>query len=156
MPEVGDIAPEITLPDQSGSPVSLSGLLAQNKSVVLYFYPKADTPGCTTESCSFRDSVPVYAEADAIIVGISPDKPSAQQKFATKFDLPFTLFADADHAACEAYGVWVEKSMYGKKYMGVERTTFVIRPDGKISHIFRKVKIDGHATEVLNAVKVDA
>ena len=153
MPEVGDIAPEIALPDQSGNLVQLSDLLKEGKTVVLYFYPKADTPGCTTESCSFRDNTTVFADANAIIVGISPDKPSAQAKFATKFSLPFILFADADHAICEAYGVWVEKSMYGKKYMGVDRSTFVIRPDGKISHIFRKVKIDGHTEQVLEAIR---
>ncbi len=153
MPEVGDISPEIALPDQSGNPVLLSDLLKEGKTVVLYFYPKADTPGCTTESCSFRDNTAVFADANATIVGISPDKPTAQAKFATKFSLPFTLFADADHAVCEAYGVWVEKSMYGKKYMGVDRSTFVIRPDGKISHVFRKVKIDGHTEQVLEAVR---
>lgn len=152
MPEVGDAAPEIALPDQTGKIVTLSDLLADKKTVVLYFYPKADTPGCTVESCSFRDASPDFAAANAVIVGISPDKPSAQQKFATKFGLPFTLFADADHIACESYGVWAEKSMYGKKYMGVERTTFVIGPDGKITHIFRKVKIEGHSAEVLAAV----
>ena len=151
MPEVGDIAPEISLPDQTGKPVTLSSL--RGKTVVLYFYPKADTPGCTVESCSFRDSTPDFAAADAVIVGISPDKPSAQKKFATKFDLPFTLFADADHTACETYGVWVEKSMYGRQYMGVERTTFVIDKAGQITHVFRKVKIEGHSEEVLSAVK---
>jgi len=151
MPEVGNIAPEISLPDQAGKMTTLSSL--RGKTVVLYFYPKADTPGCTIESCSFRDSAPTFAASDAVIVGISPDTPKAQQKFATKFDLPFTLFADADHSACEAYGVWVEKSMYGKKYMGVERTTFVIDPTGTITHIFRKVKIEGHSDEVLAAVK---
>ncbi len=150
MSEVGDIAPEISLPDQTGKMTTLSSM--RGKTVVLYFYPKADTPGCTVESCSFRDATPAFAAADAIVVGISPDTPKAQLKFASKFELPFTLFADADHSACEAYGVWVEKSMYGKKYMGVERTTFVINPSGTISHIFRKVKIEGHSDEVMAAV----
>lgn len=151
MNEVGDIAPEISLPDQTGEVVTLSS--QRGKNVVLFFYPKADTPGCTVESCSFRDSTPLFAAADAVIMGISPDKSTAQKKFATKFELPFTLFADAEHKSCEDYGVWVEKSMYGKKYMGVERTTFVIGKDGVITHIFRKVKIEGHSEEVLAAVK---
>ena len=151
MLQVGDAAPEIALPDQNGNPVTLSSY--RGKNVVLYFYPKADTPGCTTESCAFRDAAPVYAEIDAVILGISPDKSSAQLKFANKYELPFTLFADAEHKTAEDYGVWVEKSMYGKKYMGIERTTFIIDKEGKIARIFPKVKIAGHAEEVLEAVK---
>ena len=119
------------------------------KTVVLYFYPKADTPGCTTESCEFRDHSAAFAAKDAVIVGISPDTEKAQTKFKNKFTLPFTLLADAESKGAEAYGVWVEKSMYGKTYMGVARTTFVIGPDGKITHIFEKVKPAGHAEEVL-------
>ncbi len=151
MPQIGEKAPEIVLPDQNGQTVTLSSY--QGKVVVLYFYPKADTPGCTTESCAFRDAAPIYADVNAVIIGISPDKSSAQLKFANKYELPFTLFADADHAVAETYGVWVEKSMYGKKYMGIDRTTFVIDREGNIAKIFPKVKIAGHAEEVLAAVK---
>jgi len=120
---------------------------------VLFFYPKADTPGCTTEACSFRDAKSDYDGADTVLLGISPDPVKAQFKFAAKFDLPMQLLADVDHAAIDAYGVWVEKSMYGKKYMGVDRTTFVIQPDGTIGHIFHKVKVQDHAAEVLRAIK---
>ena len=151
MPEVGDIAPEITLPDQNGKPVVLSEL--RGKTVALFFYPKADTPGCTVEACAFRDAQKSFDGADIVILGISPDTDKAQLKFAEKFDLPYRLLADAQHTAAEAYGVWVEKSMYGRKYMGVDRTTFVIGPDGKLTHIFRKVKVDDHANEVLQAIQ---
>ena len=120
--------------------------------VVLYFYPKADTPGCTKESCEFRDTSKKFTKANTVIVGISPDPTKAQAKFKEKFDLPFVLLADVDHKACEDYDVWKEKSMYGKKYMGVERTTFVIDPKGEIKKIFPKVKVDGHAEEVLAAI----
>ena len=120
--------------------------------MVLYFYPKADTPGCTKEACSFKDNSPKFGAANTVIVGVSPDQSDAQAKFKSKFDLPFTLLADADHAAAEAYGVWKEKNMYGKKYMGVDRTTFVIDPSGKIKKIFPKVKVEGHAQEVLDAI----
>jgi peroxiredoxin Q/BCP len=146
----GDAAPEIALDDDGGKPVKLSGF--RGKTVVLYFYPKADTPGCTKESCEFRDTTKKFAKRDAVIVGISPDKAGAQAKFKQKFDLPFALLADVDHKAAEAYGVWKEKSMYGKKYMGIERSTFVIGPDGKIQKIFHKVKPEGHAEEVLAAL----
>jgi peroxiredoxin Q/BCP len=147
----GDPAPPISLPTDSGAPFELSSL--KGKSVVLYFYPKADTPGCTTEACAFRDKTDTFTDADAVIVGVSPDTSQAQAKFKNKFSLPFTLLADSDHKAAEEYGVWKEKSMYGKKYMGVERTTFVIDKDGTIKKIFPKVKIDGHVSEVLAAVK---
>ncbi|MEO7143315.1 MAG: thioredoxin-dependent thiol peroxidase [Bryobacteraceae bacterium] len=147
---VGGPAPEIALQDDAGTPVKLSGF--RGKTVVLYFYPKADTPGCTKESCEFRDAVKQFGRRDAVILGISPDAPSAQAKFKTKYDLPFTLLADVDHRAADAYGVWKEKSMYGKTYMGIERSTFVIGPDGKIRKIFRKVKPEGHAAEVLAAL----
>ena len=150
MPEVGDIAPEINLPDQNGAPVVLSEL--RGKTVALFFYPKADTPGCTMEACAFRDAQKSFDGANAVILGISPDASKAQLKFAEKFDLPYRLLADSEHATAEAYGVWVEKSMYGKKYMGVDRTTFVIGPDGKLTYIFRKVKPEGHADEVLAAI----
>jgi peroxiredoxin Q/BCP len=146
----GDTAPEIALDTDSGAPFTLSSL--KGKNVVLYFYPKADTPGCTKESCEFRDTSKKFTKANTVIVGISPDPTKAQAKFKEKFDLPFVLLADVDHKACEDYDVWKEKSMYGKKYMGVERTTFVIDPKGKIKKIFPKVKVDGHAEEVLAAI----
>ncbi|HEU0124095.1 MAG TPA: thioredoxin-dependent thiol peroxidase [Bryobacteraceae bacterium] len=148
--KVGSKAPELKLTDEAGNAFKLSSL--KGKTVVLYFYPKADTPGCTTESCEFRDHAPAFAAKDAVIIGISPDTEKAQTKFKGKFTLPFTLLADVDHAGAEAYGVWVEKSMYGRTYMGVARTTFVIGPDGKIKHIFEKVKPAGHAEEVLAAI----
>ena len=120
--------------------------------MVLYFYPKADTPGCTTEACEFRDFSKEFAKKDAVIVGISPDAVKSQAKFKGKFDLPFTLLADVDRAAAEAYGVYKEKNMYGKKVMGIERTTFVIGASGKIEKIFPKVKAAGHAELVLAAL----
>jgi peroxiredoxin Q/BCP len=147
----GDLAPEIHVPDETGADFQLSAL--RGKTVVLYFYPKADTPGCTKESCEFRDSSKKFAKKDTVIVGVSPDKSAAQSKFKAKFDLPFTLLADTDHAAAESYSVWKEKSMYGKKYMGIERTTFLIGPDGKIRRIFHKVKPEGHAEEVFEALE---
>ena len=146
----GDSAPEISLPTDSGQPFTLSSL--KGKNVVLYFYPKADTPGCTKEACSFRDTSPKFSAANTVIVGVSPDAAKSQAKFKEKFNLPFSLLADADHVTAETYGVWKEKSMYGKKYMGVDRTTFVIAPDGKIKKIFPKVKVDGHVEEVMAAI----
>ena len=146
----GDQAPEISLDTDSGEHFDLSSL--RGKNVVLYFYPKADTPGCTKESCEFRDTSPRLTLANTVIVGVSPDTTKAQAKFKQKFDLPFTLLADTEHAAAETYGVWKEKSMYSKKYMGIERTTFVIDAAGKIKKIFPKVKVEGHAEEVLAAL----
>jgi len=125
---------------------------AKGQRVVLFFFPKADTPGCTTEACEFRDARKTFAKRNAAIVGISPDKPAAHAKFATKYSLPYALVADPDHAIAEAYGVWKEKSMYGRKYMGIERTTFLIDEKGKIAKIFAKVKPAGHAAEVLEAL----
>lgn len=151
MPEVGELAPEINLPDQNRNPVSLSEL--RGKTVALFFYPKADTPGCTVEACAFRDAQKSFEGANIVVLGISPDTSRAQLKFAEKFDLPYRLLADTEHTVAEAYGVWIEKSMYGKKYMGVDRTTFVIGPDGKLSHIFRKVKVEDHANEVFQAIQ---
>lgn len=148
--QVGDAAPDIHLHTDSGQDFTLSSL--KGKTVVLFFYPKADTPGCTKEACSFRDAEPSFAKANTVILGISPDAAKDQAKFKTKFGLPYTLLADQDHAVAEAYGVWKEKSMYGKKYMGVDRTTFVIDPDGKIARVFHKVKPEGHAEEVLQAL----
>lgn len=146
----GDPAPDLNLQTDSDQPFRLSALHGQN--VVLYFYPKADTPGCTKEACAFRDASPDLSHANAVVVGVSPDAPKAQAKFKTKFGLPFTLLTDTDHHAAEQYGVWKEKSMYGKKYMGIERTTFVIGPEGKIKKIFPKVSVEGHAQEVLAAL----
>ncbi|MBX9601258.1 MAG: thioredoxin-dependent thiol peroxidase [Bryobacteraceae bacterium] len=146
----GDRAPEVFLQDDAGGEFRLSA--HAGRTVVLYFYPKSDTPGCTTEACEFRDEAGAFVKKGAVIVGISPDKVSAQAKFKTKYGLPFQLLADENHQAADAYGVWKEKSMYGKKYMGVERTTFVIGPDGRIARIFGKVKPKGHAAEVLSAV----
>jgi thioredoxin-dependent peroxiredoxin len=146
----GDKAPNISLDTDAGEPFTLSSL--KGKNVVLYFYPKADTPGCTKEACAFRDNSKKFTKADTVIVGVSPDTSKAQLKFKEKFDLPFTLLADKDHAAAEAFGVWKEKSMYGKKYMGVERSTFVIDAKGVIKKIFPKVKVEGHAEEVLAAL----
>ena len=150
MLQVGDKAPDFELPDQSDDPVKLSDLKGQT--VVLYFYPRADTPGCTTQACSVRDRSADYRTAGARVIGVSPDEVSAVKKFADKFDLEFTLLADADHAVAEAYGTWVEKSMYGKKYMGVQRATFVIAPDGKIAKVFPKVSPKTHDQVVLEAL----
>ena len=147
----GDPAPAIHADDDRGKPFDLASL--KGKNVVLYFYPKADTPGCTRESCEFRDHSKKFAKADTVIVGVSPDKSAAQSKFKDKFDLPFTLLADVDHSVAQAYGTWVEKSMYGRKYMGIERSTFLIGKDGKLRKIFRKVKPDGHAEQVYEALQ---
>jgi len=150
MLNVGDKAPEIRVQTDSGETFRLSDL--KGKRVVLYFYPKADTPGCTTEACEFRDSLSELKEKGAVVVGVSPDKPAAQAKFKQKYELPFTLLADEEKAAAEAYGVWKEKNMYGRKVMGIERTTFVIGPDGKIEKIYGKFKAKGHAAEVVAAL----
>ncbi len=146
----GDQAPDIQLRTDTGGPFRLADL--KGKRVVLYFYPKADTPGCTIEACEFRDGIQAFAKKHAAVVGVSPDKPAAQAKFKTKYDLPFTLLADEEKSAAQAYGVWKEKNMYGKKVMGIERTTFVIGPDGRIEKIYGKVKAQGHAAEVLAAL----
>jgi len=146
----GDPAPDFTLPDQDGSAVSLSGL--RGKTVVLYFYPKADTPGCTTQACGVRDHRADYETAGAVVLGVSPDPVENVAKFDAKYSLGFPLLADEDHAVAEAYGVWVEKSNYGRTYMGNERTTFVIAPDGTIKDILRKVKPAEHDELVLGAL----
>jgi peroxiredoxin Q/BCP len=124
----------------------------KGKTVVLYFYPKDDTPGCTTEACELRDAHKQIAAKNAVVLGVSPDSAKSHEKFSAKFGLPFSLVPDEHHNICETYGVWKEKSMYGRKYMGVERTTFVIGPDGVIKKIFRKVKAAGHAEEVLAVI----
>jgi peroxiredoxin Q/BCP len=146
----GSKAPEFTLPTDAGGKLKLSSL--KGRKVVLYFYPKADTPGCTKEACGFRDEFPRIEAAGTVVLGVSPDPVKAVAKFKQKYSLPFTLLADEEHAAAEKYGVWVEKSMYGKKYMGIERTTFIIDAEGKIAKIFPKVKVDGHTAEVLDAL----
>ena len=150
MLKVGDPAPDIQLHTDSGEDFRLSDL--KGKRVVLYFYPKADTPGCTVEACEFRDDIKAFGRKGAAVIGVSPDKPSAQAKFKEKYDLPFTLLADQDKAAAEAYGVYKEKNMYGRKVMGIERTTFVVGPDGTIEKIYNKVKAKGHAAEVLDGL----
>ena len=150
MLEAGASAPDFTLPDQDGNEVSLSQL--KGETVVLYFYPRADTPGCTTQACGVRDRGPDYEAAGARVIGVSPDEVDAIEKFAGKFDLDFTLLADADHAVADAYGAWGEKSMYGKKYMGVQRATFIIDPNGKIAKVFPKVQPKKHDDLVLKAL----
>jgi peroxiredoxin Q/BCP len=146
----GDKAPSFDLLDQNGNRVKLSDL--RGETVVLYFYPRADTPGCTTQACGVRDRRADYAEAGARVIGVSPDEVGAIDKFADKYDLDFTLLADADHAVAEKYGTWVEKSMYGKKYMGVQRATFIIGPDGRIARAFPKVSPKKHDDLVLKAL----
>jgi peroxiredoxin Q/BCP len=150
MVDTGDAAPDFSLPDQDGNEVSLADL--KGETVVLYFYPRADTPGCTTQACSVRDRRADYERAGVRVIGVSPDPVEAVQKFAGKFDLDFTLLADADHAVAERYGTWVEKSMYGKKYMGVQRATFIIGPDGKVAKVFAKVSPKTHDDVVLGAL----
>jgi thioredoxin-dependent peroxiredoxin len=147
---VGDTAPDFELLDQGGQTVRLSAYRGQ--AVVLYFYPKADTPGCTTQACGIRDRSSEYADAGAVVLGVSPDEPKALKKFADKYDLPFTLLSDDGHKVAEAYGVWAEKSMYGRKYWGNERTTFVIDGDGKIARVFPKVSPKSHDDVVLEAL----
>jgi peroxiredoxin Q/BCP len=151
MVEAGQPAPEFTLHDQDGQTVSLKQL--EGHPVVLYFYPKDDTSGCTKEACAFRDARADYEKAGAKVIGVSPDEVKSHRKFADKYELPFTLLADPEKAVCQAYGVWKQKSMYGKTYMGVERTTFVIDRKGKVAKVFTKVKVDGHAGAVLEAIK---
>ena len=150
MPGAGDAAPEFTLPSDRGGDVSLESL--RGRPVVLYFYPKDDTSGCTTQACEFRDSWAEVQARGAVVLGVSPDSVASHQKFRDKFSLPFPLLADEDHAVAEAYGVWGEKSMYGRKYQGILRTTFIIDAAGRIAHVFEKVKPKGHAAEVLDAL----
>lgn len=145
----GDKAPAFTGIDQNGRKIRSSDL--KGKRVVLYFYPKDDTPGCTKEACSFRDSFDVFKQKDIVILGVSVDDERSHQKFIAKYDLPFDLIADTDKSIVQAYGVWGEKSLYGKKYMGTHRKTFLIDEKGKIVKIFDKVKVAEHADEVLEA-----
>ena len=148
---VGQMAPELSIPDQDGKTVTLKSF--RGKQVVLYFYPKDDTPGCTKESCDFRDVESQILRAGGTILGVSLDGRESHQKFIKKFGLPFPLLSDKDAAISKVYGVYKEKSMYGRKYWGIERSTFIIGPEGKLKAIFRKVKVDGHADEVLAALK---
>jgi thioredoxin-dependent peroxiredoxin len=148
----GKKAPAFNLPDQSGEKVSLRDLTARGN-VVIYFYPKDMTPGCTTEACSFRDNIAEVKKLDAQIVGISADSPASHQKFIDKYSLNFPLLSDADKGVCTAYGVYKMKSLYGREYMGIERTTVVIDRDGIVRKIFPKVKVNGHTEEVIEALK---
>jgi thioredoxin-dependent peroxiredoxin len=147
----GAKAPDFTLPTDGGGSVTLAKL--KGRKVVLYFYPKDDTPGCTAEACGFRDEFPAFGKIDATVIGISRDSVAAHDKFKKKFDLPFTLASDEDGKVCERYGVWVEKSMYGKKYMGIDRSTFLIDEKGVVRREWRKVKVTGHVAEVMAALK---
>lgn len=146
----GDKAPAFRLPDDKGNMISLADL--KGKKIVLYFYPKDDTTGCTKEACSFRDNIKVIEKNGAVVIGVSRDSVASHQKFRKKYSLPFTLLSDESTEMLNKYDVWKEKSMYGKKYMGIERTTFIIDEKGKISSVFRKVKVDGHTDEVLSAL----
>ena len=147
IPAVGKKAPAFTLPSSTGSKVRLSQYQGE-KNVVLYFYPKDNTPGCTQEACDFRDNFERLHNADTVVLGISPDGLGSHQKFVEKFQLPFPLLADEDHAVAEKYGVWGEKKMYGKTFMGIQRATFLIGKDGKIAAVWPKVKVNGHVDEV--------
>lgn len=150
MIEAGQPAPDFTLSDQHGKSVTLSKL--KGTPVVLYFYPKDDTPGCTKEACAFRDARADYEKSGARVLGVSPDTVASHLKFAEKFDLPFSLLADPDRTACEAYGVWQEKNMYGKKSMGVVRSTFLIDRKGIVRKVYPRVKVDGHSESVLEEI----
>ena len=147
--EAGQRAPDFEMATDGGGTVSLAGLAGRK--VVLYFYPKDDTPGCTKEACGFRDSHPAFAGLDAVVVGVSKDSIARHDRFKAKHDLPFTLAADLDGSVCEAYGTWVEKSMYGRTFMGIERATFLIDETGVIRRIWRKVRVNGHVDSVLEA-----
>jgi thioredoxin-dependent peroxiredoxin len=152
--QINDKAPAFSLQDQDGKSISLKDF--SDKTVVLFFYPKADTPGCTVEACGFRDTYKRIQATGTVILGISADTSAKQKKFEEKFKLPYPLLADTDKKVCEAFGVIQEKSMYGKKYMGIARMTFIIGPTGKIQHIYEKVKPEGHAEEVLAYLKTAA
>jgi thioredoxin-dependent peroxiredoxin len=150
MPDIGSPAPDFSAPDQDGAVRSLAEF--RGRPLVLYFYPKDMTPGCTTEACDFRDNMARLLAHGAAVVGISADSVARHRKFAEKEGLPFPLLADEDHAICDAYGVWKEKSLYGRKFMGIERTTFVIDADGRIARVFEKVRVKGHVEAVIEAL----
>jgi peroxiredoxin Q/BCP len=151
MTRIGEPAPDFTAKTDGGGEISLSKL--RGRKVVLYFYPKDDTPGCTKEACGFRDALPEAAAMEAAIIGVSKDSVAKHDKFKAKYELPFTLASDQDGSLCEAYGTWIEKSMYGRKYMGVDRATFLIDETGVLRAEWRKVKVPGHVDEVLKAAK---
>ncbi len=148
---IGEPAPDFTLPATGGAPVTLSHF--RGKKVIVYFYPKDDTPGCTKEACGFRDAIPAFSGADAVIIGISKDSVASHEKFRGKYDLPFLLASDDDGKVTESFGSWVEKMNYGKRYMGIDRSTFVIDRHGIVQSIWHKVKVDGHVEKVLEAVR---
>lgn len=150
MVEEGSQAPDFELKSDAGESVKLSQF--RGRPVVLYFYPRDDTPGCTKEACAFRDSYDEYLAHDAVILGVSRDGEESHRKFKSKYELPFTLLSDPDHEVAEAYGVWAEKSMYGRKSMGIVRSTFVVRPDGTIARAMRGIKVPGHSDKVLEAL----
>ena len=150
-PDIGQRAPDFEMATDGGGTVSLAGLAG--KRVVLYFYPKDDTPGCTREAHGFRDSHPAFAGLDAAVIGVSRDSVARHDRFKAKHDLPFTLASDEDGSVCERYGTWVEKSMYGRKFMGIERSTFLIDETGVVRNIWRKVRVNGHVESVLEAVQ---
>ncbi len=147
MLEAGTMAPDFELPDQSGNPVKLSDFRGQW--VVLYFYPKDMTPGCTTEACNFQETLPAFEQLKAVVLGVSKDSVERHKKFAEKYNLQFRLLSDAESNVCETYGVWQEKNMYGRKYMGINRSTFLIDPQGKIVKVYPKVKVKTHHQEVM-------
>jgi thioredoxin-dependent peroxiredoxin len=147
---VGDAAPDFTAPNQDGTPFRFSSL--RGSPVILYFYPKADTPGCTKEACAFQESLTQFNKVGAEVIGVSKDKMPALEKFAAKYQLKFPLASDAETQVAEAYGTWVEKSMYGRKYMGLERSTFLIDKEGQVAKVWRKVSVTGHAKAVMDAV----
>ncbi|NBX66952.1 MAG: thioredoxin-dependent thiol peroxidase [Proteobacteria bacterium] len=149
---IGDKAPDFSMPATGGQTVSAKSL--QGAPYVLYFYPKDDTPGCTTEACDFRDNIKQFEKLGAAIVGVSKDSVASHEKFAKKFDLNFPLASDSDGVVCAAFGVWVEKSMYGKKYMGIDRSTFLVDAQGRIAGIWRKVKVSEHVAEVTEALQL--
>ena len=149
--DVGDKAPTFTLPTDGGGDISLKDL--KGETVVLYFYPKDDTSGCTAEACAFRDALPDFSKVNATVIGVSKDPVKKHDKFKNKYDLTFPLASDEDGKVCDAYGTWVEKSMYGRKYMGIDRSTFLIDGNGVIRAIWRKVKVPGHVDEVLKATQ---
>jgi peroxiredoxin Q/BCP len=149
--EAGKKAPDFAAPTDGGRKLKLSDL--RGKPVVLYFYPKDDTPGCATEACGFRDALPDFSKVKAQVIGVSKDSVARHDKFKAKYDLPFPLVSDEDGKICEKYGIWVEKSLYGRKYIGIERATFLIDKTGTVAKVWNKVKVPGHVAEVLEAVK---
>lgn len=149
----GDIAPDFALPDKDGNIVKLSDLTGKSSKIVLYFYPRDNTPGCTKEACSFRDSMARLNAANAIVLGVSPDNIDSHKKFATKYNLTFPLLADVGLKAAKAFGVYRMKSLYGRNFLGIERSTFIINPDGRINKAFRKVRVDGHIEQILEATQ---